>query len=69
LATRDKGRVFVESLVAGILDDIRQLRGAPLPARRETAPADPGTTAAATTRPTASDQPAPARPRSRRAAG
>ena len=33
LATRDKGRVFVEALVAGILDDIRQLRTAPLPAR------------------------------------
>jgi creatinine amidohydrolase len=48
LATRDKGRVFVESLVAGILDDIRQLRAAPLPARTEPAPADTGTTAAAT---------------------
>jgi len=39
LATRDKGRLFVESLVAGILEDIRQLRAAPLPDPR-TVPAN-----------------------------
>jgi creatinine amidohydrolase len=32
-ATRDKGRIFVEALVAGILDDITALRSAPLPTR------------------------------------
>jgi creatinine amidohydrolase len=36
-ATRDKGRVFVEALVAGILEDITQLRTAPLPAASRTA--------------------------------
>ena len=33
LASRDKGRVIVESLVTSILEDIRLLRSAPLPAR------------------------------------
>ena len=38
LATKEKGRVFVEALVAGILKDIADLRTAPLPARtKETA--------------------------------
>jgi creatinine amidohydrolase len=37
-ATREKGRVFVEALVAGILEDIASLRTAPLPARSSTAP-------------------------------
>ncbi len=32
-ATKEKGRVFVEALVAGILKDIADLRTAPLPAR------------------------------------
>jgi creatinine amidohydrolase len=40
LATRDKGRMFVEALVAGILDDIKQLRSSALPTRTETPPAD-----------------------------
>jgi creatinine amidohydrolase len=31
LATKEKGRVIVEALVAGILDDIEAIRGAPLP--------------------------------------
>ena len=35
-ATREKGRIFVEALVAGILDDISTLRSAPLPARSAT---------------------------------
>jgi creatinine amidohydrolase len=52
LATRDKGRVFVEALVAGILDDIRQLRSAPLPAAaRTTAPASEKPAAASAPRP------------------
>jgi hypothetical protein len=38
LATRDKGHVFVEALVAGIQEDILALRTAPLPARTGTAP-------------------------------
>ncbi len=33
LATRDKGRVFVEAIVAGINEDIQRLRTAPLPAK------------------------------------
>jgi hypothetical protein len=37
-ATREKGRIFVEALVAGILEDINSLRSAPLPARSSTAP-------------------------------
>ncbi len=37
-ATREKGRVFVEALVAGILEDIAALRTAPLPARSSTPP-------------------------------
>jgi uncharacterized protein (TIGR02246 family) len=36
LATREKGRVVVEALVAGILDDIRALRTAALPDRSTT---------------------------------
>jgi creatinine amidohydrolase len=35
-ATREKGRIFVEALVAGILEDITSLRSAPLPARSST---------------------------------
>jgi creatinine amidohydrolase len=42
LANRDKGRVIVEGLVSGILDDIGQLRSAPLPAR-STASSDAAT--------------------------
>jgi creatinine amidohydrolase len=37
-ATREKGRIFVEALVAGMLEDIANLRTAPLPARSSTAP-------------------------------
>jgi hypothetical protein len=37
-ATREKGRVFVEALVNGILDDISSLRSAPLPARSAAPP-------------------------------
>ena len=47
LATREKGQAIVEALVAGILDDIRELRTAPLPTAPTTAPAP-----AATGRPT-----------------
>jgi creatinine amidohydrolase len=53
LATRDKGRVFVEGLVAGIIDDISQLRAAPLPT---------AATAAATDKPAAAPAPRPATP-------
>lgn len=35
LATRDKGRVVVEAMVAGMLLEIEELRKAPLPARRQ----------------------------------
>jgi creatinine amidohydrolase len=34
LATREKGRILVETLVSGILDDIERLRGAALPSLR-----------------------------------
>lgn len=34
LATRDKGRVVVEAMVAGMLREIEELRKAPLPAKR-----------------------------------
>ncbi len=37
-ATREKGRIFVEALVAGILEDITSLRSAPLPTRSSTPP-------------------------------
>ena len=37
-ASATKGRMLVEALVAGILDDITQLRTAPLPARSNTPP-------------------------------
>jgi creatinine amidohydrolase len=52
-ATKEKGRIFVEALVAGILDDIANLRSAPLPTRSSTpppaaeAPAPPPSTPAA----------------------
>lgn len=41
LATAEKGKVLVDALVAGILDDIEKVRSAPLPAIRATAPAPP----------------------------
>lgn len=41
LATAAKGQTLVEGLVAGLLDDIAQLRTAPLPSRTQ-APAAPG---------------------------
>jgi creatinine amidohydrolase len=37
-ATRAKGQIFVEALVAGILEDITSLRSAPLPTRSNTQP-------------------------------
>jgi creatinine amidohydrolase len=40
-ATREKGRVFVEALVAGIVGDIAALRAAPLPARTNAPPTAP----------------------------
>jgi creatinine amidohydrolase len=43
LATRDKGRAFVEALVAAINEDIQGVRTAPLPARTQTAPVAPAT--------------------------
>lgn len=44
LATRDKGRAFVEALVAAIHEDIQIVRTAPLPARTQPAAAAPATT-------------------------
>jgi len=41
LATRDKGRAFVDAVVAGINDDIKSLRTAPLPSRGPTAVSTP----------------------------
>ncbi len=60
-ATREKGRVFVEALVAGILEDIASLRTAPLPARSSTAPtaaepSGPATTASAAAAPNAPER-------------
>jgi creatinine amidohydrolase len=40
-ATREKGRVFVEALVAGIVDDIAALRSAALPERKAAPPPAP----------------------------
>jgi creatinine amidohydrolase len=59
-ATREKGRVFVEALVTGILGDIKQLRSAALPEPKRTAgdgaqPAPPPVGAAA---PAVPDEPA-----------
>jgi creatinine amidohydrolase len=39
LATREKGRVLVEALVGGVLDDVERLRRAALPVARSAAPA------------------------------
>ncbi len=60
-ATREKGRVFVEALVAGILEDIASLRSAPLPPRAPTAPPAaeaprPGTTAPSSAAPSAPER-------------
>ena len=41
VATREKGRVFVEALVAGALEDIDSLRAARLPAARTSTPPPP----------------------------
>ena len=41
VATREKGRVLVEALVAGALDDIEKIRVAPLPPAKKTAPPPP----------------------------
>jgi creatinine amidohydrolase/Fe(II)-dependent formamide hydrolase-like protein len=48
-ATREKGRIFVEALLSGILEDIASRRSAPLPARSSTPPppAEPPRPAAA----------------------
>jgi creatinine amidohydrolase len=52
LATREKGRIIVEALVAAILADIQALQSAALPTAVSTAPtASPPTTAAPTTAP------------------
>lgn len=51
-ATREKGRVFVEALVAGILEDIAALRSAALPSRSTTPPV-----AAESPRPAATSRP------------
>lgn len=56
-ATREKGRVFVEALVAGIAGDIAALRTAPLPARTAAPPAAPE--AARSTAPAAATAAAP----------
>jgi creatinine amidohydrolase len=65
LATRDKGRTFVEALVAGITEDIQSLRAASLPPRTQTTapppPVQPGTAPAVTQAPPAvSDRCTPA---------
>ena len=60
-ATREKGRVFVEALVGGILEDIASLRTAPLPARSSTAPPPPESSRPATTAPAAAAPNAPER--------
>lgn len=39
LATREKGRAFVEAVVSGVLDDIESLRAARLPIAKGTTPA------------------------------
>jgi uncharacterized protein (TIGR02246 family) len=57
LASRDKGRVIVESLVTSILEDIRLLRSAPLPARLA-APAPGAATPTESTSPVRAPQPA-----------
>jgi creatinine amidohydrolase len=59
LATRDKGRVFVEALVAGIGEDIQSLRSAALPSR--TTPSAAPATAARPDPPPSPDA-APPRP-------
>jgi hypothetical protein len=41
LATAQKGKVLVDALVAGMLEDIESLRSAPLPAVKSTAPPPP----------------------------
>jgi creatinine amidohydrolase len=56
-ATREKGRVFVEALVAGMVEDIGALRTASLPARSAATPP-----AAEPPRPTAAPRPADATP-------
>jgi creatinine amidohydrolase len=38
-ATREKGRVVIDTLIAGILDDIEKVRTAPLPAAKGSSPA------------------------------
>jgi hypothetical protein len=50
-ATREKGRIFVEALVAGILEDIANLRTAPLPPRSSTVPSAADASRPATTVP------------------
>jgi uncharacterized protein (TIGR02246 family) len=47
LATREKGRVLVETFVTRILGEIEQLRAAPLPAARSASSSPPATTSAA----------------------
>jgi creatinine amidohydrolase len=56
LASRDKGRHFVDSLVAGILEDIKQLRAAPLPDPPRTIPANQPLTAEPRVPPTGEPQ-------------
>ncbi len=41
LATADKGGVLLDTLVAGVLDDIEKLRAAPLPLAKATSPSAP----------------------------
>ena len=60
-ATREKGRVFVEALVAGMLEDIASLRTASLPARSSTAPPEAEPSRPATTAPAAAAPNAPER--------
>src|SRR5262245_3594078 len=51
LATPEKGRVLVDALLAGVLDDIDKVRSAPLPAVKTAAPAPPPAPPPATPRP------------------
>jgi creatinine amidohydrolase len=58
-ATREKGRVFVDALVSGIVGDIAALRTAPLPARTPAPPpaSEPARSTAAPTAPAAAPDP------------
>jgi creatinine amidohydrolase len=51
VATAEKGRVLIDRLVSGVLDDIDKLRSAPLPVAKPTTPAAPAPPPARAARP------------------